>query len=205
MQALLSHESLPLSELSSTLVNPDPAGASTSDPGFETRRDARTALSHVHLPKLEDAGLVSGDWSDDPVSLGHHPDIRDGSLTTSLLETVEQEVWGAIAAAHSTRRRHEVFAQLARSGPTLTLDQLAEALTASSTQSADQPSTDGDRREQVAVRLHHLTLPKLDDAGLVSYDPSRHEVEYVGGRWFDLAELADALESGRHSAADTTA
>lgn len=198
--ALLKHEALPVSELSSLLENPASASAT---PAFETRRDARALLFHVHLPKLEDAGLISGDWADGTVSLGPHPDIREGLLTSSFLEAVEQEEWDAVATASRTRRRHEVLAQLARSGPTLTLDEVAEGLASSTRPAEGSRCSDDGRREQVAVRLHHQTLPKLDEVGLVRYDHSRHEVEYVGGRWFSLSALVDALELGRHAAAST--
>ncbi|UPV74258.1 helix-turn-helix domain-containing protein [Halorussus limi] len=36
---------------------------------------------------------------------------------------------------------------------------------------------DGSDSDTVAVRLHHVHLPKLDEAGLVSYDPERNVVE----------------------------
>ncbi|WP_225336160.1 DUF7344 domain-containing protein [Halomicrobium urmianum] len=35
-----------------------------------------------------------------------------------------------------------------------------------------------DDREQVAIRLTHVTLPKLDDVGLVEYDRQSHTVRY---------------------------
>ena len=33
--------------------------------------------------------------------------------------------------------------------------------------------------EGAAVRLHHVVLPKLDDVGLLEYDPEAHTVELV--------------------------
>jgi len=33
--------------------------------------------------------------------------------------------------------------------------------------------------ENVAVHLHHVSLPKLEDAGLVEFDARRHRVEYL--------------------------
>lgn len=48
---------------------------------------------------------------------------------------------------------------------------------------------DGVRRgDDLAVRLHHVHLPKLADADLVEYDRSAERVEYVGG-----SEIADLL------------
>ena len=33
--------------------------------------------------------------------------------------------------------------------------------------------------EGAAVRLHHVVLPKLDDVGLLEYDPEAHTVELL--------------------------
>lgn len=39
--------------------------------------------------------------------------------------------------------------------------------------------TDTDRTtDREAIRLHHRTLPRLDDAGLLDYDPVDHTVRY---------------------------
>ncbi|WP_459192994.1 DUF7344 domain-containing protein [Halosimplex sp. J119] len=38
-------------------------------------------------------------------------------------------------------------------------------------------TTEGEARHGVAVALHHVHLPKLDEAGLVEYDPETRVVE----------------------------
>ncbi|WP_425487792.1 DUF7344 domain-containing protein [Natronomonas salina] len=35
----------------------------------------------------------------------------------------------------------------------------------------------GDRRQRIAIELYHVHLPRLDDAGLVSFDPASKLVE----------------------------
>lgn len=56
------------------------------------------------------------------------------------------------------------------------------------------PGTDP---EQVAVRLHHATLPRLDDAGLVDYRPESKVVSYRGDGLRDGArELVAAVTEG---------
>lgn len=52
----------------------------------------------------------------------------------------------------------------------LTLDELADGL-------VDQFSEDSD---EVAIQLHHMTLPRLEDVGLLEYDPRSHTVRYRG-------------------------
>lgn len=57
------------------------------------------------------------------------------------------------------------------------------SLDALSSQLADREPTDGGSDADVAVSLHHLHLPKLDEAGFLRYDPATRLVESS-----DLAE-----------------
>lgn len=46
---------------------------------------------------------------------------------------------------------------------------------------ADEISTQlGSDPERVAIRLHHATLPRLDDAGIVDYGPRSNTARYRG-------------------------
>lgn len=67
------------------------------------------------------------------------------------------------------------------------LDDLVESLYTRDDQSAD--------REQVAIRLHHATLPKLSDIELLDYDARTRTVRYYGHPL--LSEWGDCgLEGG---------
>lgn len=44
---------------------------------------------------------------------------------------------------------------------------------------------------QLAITLHHVTLPKLAEAGLVEYDPRSNTVRYEGDS--EVLELLDEL------------
>jgi len=44
---------------------------------------------------------------------------------------------------------------------------------------SQQHRTDEDETD-IAISLHHSTLPKLDDAGLIEYDPRSTTVRYRG-------------------------
>lgn len=49
---------------------------------------------------------------------------------------------------------------------------------------------------QVAIQLRHSTLPRLEDAGVIEYDPRSETVRYQGDS--DLEALLDAIsETGR--------
>ena len=44
---------------------------------------------------------------------------------------------------------------------------------------SDQHRSDGDETA-IAISLHHATLPKLADAGLIEYDPRSQTARYTG-------------------------
>lgn len=70
------------------------------------------------------------------------------------------------------RHRRAVLGRLADSNGTATFDRLAEALPADANEA---PSPDGAR-----LQLHHVHLPKLQEAGLIEYDGTDGSVRYVG-------------------------
>lgn len=66
------------------------------------------------------------------------------------------------------------------------LSELADAVTARSPAAED--------REQASIRLHHVVLPQLADAGVVDYDPRSETVRYYGEP--ALEALLDSIETG---------
>lgn len=44
---------------------------------------------------------------------------------------------------------------------------------------AEEGSVGGEERHEAAIALHHVHLPRLDDAGLVAYDPETKTIEAV--------------------------
>ncbi|WP_254544356.1 DUF7344 domain-containing protein [Halomarina pelagica] len=78
--------------------------------------------------------------------------------------------------ADANRRR--VLARLsAASDEVVTLDALCERLYE---HAAREPETDPERdRRRLAIRLHHTILPRLDEAGLLEYDPRRGRIRYA--------------------------
>ncbi len=49
----------------------------------------------------------------------------------------------------------------------------------------------GERKDETVVRLHHSTLPRLADAGLIEYDSRSSTVRYHGDQ--DIEELLATL------------
>lgn len=192
LHVLLTQGAVSSSTLASALTGDTEPLPSTP---FETLREAMVMLRHVHLPKLEDADLARVEA--ETVSPGPHVDVHNGPLTAPLLGVVRQDVWSAVAAASSSRLRRAVVDALARSGPTLTLGQVADVVTTSATQSAETVTGAVDGTTDTTELLHHLHLPVLAEVGLVTYDygrdHGRQTVSYTGRQWFDLDEFAEAL------------
>jgi hypothetical protein len=77
-----------------------------------------------------------------------------------------------------TRRRALTALQAADGA--MALGELAEETVAQAEDAAPE-AVPADRRKRIAASLHHCHLPKLDDAGVVAYDPSANLVEASGG------------------------
>lgn len=138
----------------------------------EARRSVRLALHHSDLPKLEDFELVERDTdartvdvTDSGRELGHQVQGGDGG---------EGGV-GADGGARTTvgtdgrRERLPVLATLSTLEAPVELHPLAEAL-------VDQHEGWNDL-ETAAIMLHHVALPRLADAGLVSYDATAKRIQ----------------------------
>jgi serine/threonine protein kinase HipA of HipAB toxin-antitoxin module len=87
--------------------------------------------------------------------------------------------------SNDCRRRVCLF--LRRAGVEVaTLEDLLEALA---------PNADDEERERLAINLHHRHLPKLDDAGIVDYDPRSNTARYWGQptveKWAEHVEAVD--------------
>lgn len=92
----------------------------------------------------------------------------------------EQHAIDAVFDALADGHRRKLLAHL-RDASEASVEELASVI---------DGQADGVRRgdHDLAVRLHHVHLPKLADADLVEYDRSAERVEYVGG-----SEIADLL------------
>ncbi|MFC7141316.1 hypothetical protein ACFQMA_15940 [Halosimplex aquaticum] len=91
--------------------------------------------------------------------------MQDSQRTPS-----ERDALFAILADPRRRRLLDVL-ETRDPGARMALSELADRLAAA------EGSTSGERRHDVAAALHHVHLPKLDDAGLVEYDPTERVVE----------------------------
>lgn len=81
--------------------------------------------------------------------------------------------------ALASGRRRAVVRLLGDAESALTVEDLAAGIVASE-------CADVSDRERARIDLHHNTLPKLDDLGIVAYDIETHRVE--------LEQVAERLE-----------
>lgn len=166
---------------------------SPSDAAAEGCRDTTLALYHRDLPALEAADLIVRYHSLDMVGATDHP-ILDAVDVTSLSGTrAEAEAWEAIAAVLERPLRQHVLAVLAEAGSPVGFEDLAtEVAVRGDGSRASGPG--GDDVQQVRTRLHHVALPKLEDAGLLAVDRDRETAEYRADGTFE--RLADSAAPG---------
>lgn len=85
--------------------------------------------------------------------------IRDGEEVSALLATLADE------------HRRQVVRYFQTDGNTVaSVDDLVEHVAGWEVSASD--------RERLAVTLHHVTLPRLDAAGVVEYDARSHTARY---------------------------
>lgn len=101
-----------------------------------------------------------------------YPWIRIVSLPSSET-TAEPATIDRVFAALATETSRSVLAYFeASDSQTASIDDLTEYI------AARQSASDARTPAQLRVRLHHTDLPKLDDAGLIDYDPRTTTVRY---------------------------
>jgi len=118
----------------------------------------------------------SQDGATDPLSRGGP--LGDGGVAlTPSLETVFDVL--------ADEDRREICRFLVSEAPdVVTVDGITNALTETEAE-----------RERLALHCHHQHLPKLDEAGLIEYDPRSNAVRYWGQptleKWLDHARHVD--------------
>ena len=130
----------------------------------------RVELHHVHLPALDDAGLV--DWDRSAGTVRSAPDlpVDEGVLQHVLASDVGQ--WDDLFRALDDPRRRAALSVLAGADPSMTRADLAAAVAARERDGVP----DAETVRHVEVALQHLHLPVLEEAGLVTWRPDEGTV-----------------------------
>lgn len=98
------------------------------------------------------------------------------SLPTPSKSRRDDSTDALFSALANKRRRHVLQYFQSSSDDVASLEELVDAV-------PRDERTDG--RKRVALRLHHVTLPKLEDAGLLEYDARSNTVRYRGNPLLD--------------------
>jgi DNA-binding transcriptional ArsR family regulator len=165
--------------------------------------EVRADLWHVQLPVLEAAGLVSGDEASETVVMTDHPALTDPKVTT-ILQTDAAD-WDEILASLADERRRILLTALYGTERPVDRTELATDV-AGKVRDGDMAST----VQAVLHQIHHVHLPKLEAAGLITYDVQQKTVTYEGHPDIDeewlVAGSADtprAVFSNAHQSADS--
>lgn len=160
-------------------------------PGDETNEkheQIQLSLSHCHLPKLEDVGLIEYDRDEgavvtdtsvdfEPIGLldveAGHAKARSEAVDTYFAALAHDRRWDILSVL---KNRYESQPSQRSS---LTVEELTKAVRdrdgdRSSSEFADDDET------RIALSLQHQHLPKLADAGLITYDRNRATITYEG-------------------------
>lgn len=115
-----------------------------------------------------------------------------GPLSTVPMPYSFDTVLDLIAAA---RRRTLLYALKDSQSSSLTLDALVDAV--SERESSIPKRTPPDSREEVRMALRHVHLPKLDEVGIVDYDPEAATVRYHRNEALEAClQYVETLELG---------
>lgn len=134
-----------------------------------------TRLQHVHLPALASVDLVEWDPEDGCAWTTDHPVLADPRFRRAI--AVDDDGWDLVLEAMADVERRLVLAVLKRSDDDIEPRELARRILERSPTSPDV-RTSSDDVEDALTALHHLHLPKLRRAGLVTADGG--PIRYVG-------------------------
>lgn len=147
----------------------------------------RADLAHVQLPTLEDAGLLDRNTEAETVTTTDHPVLRDPAFER-IVET-EADRWSDVLANLAHRRRRVALSVLEGEGKPMARADLARSI---AVREADE-KTDPESVKALYASLHHVHLPKLQQAGLLSYDTDTGTVSFEGHSALD----DELLDGGR--------
>ncbi len=134
-------------------------GAAGEAPSEETIKQVLIDLTHVQLPALAEAGLITQNEDDDRVLTTDHAVYDDGQFQKLVASDADLE---AVLSTLVTLERRRVFAILQAHDGAMDEKYLAGMI-------ADD--LDVSQREMY-LALHHVHLPKLNSGGIIDFDPA---------------------------------
>lgn len=150
-----------LEELCTRLANGgSDAGPRSSTAGSEKMRSLQIRLHHIHLPKLEDSGLIEWDSEERTVAAIDH--AVSAVQVEESLETADRG-----STTSTSDRDREILDIVEAHNGSITRSELANELWLK-----EASSDRADRSiDEIEIRLHHCQLPQMADEGLIEYGP----------------------------------
>lgn len=144
----------------------------------EEHRTVRVSLHHVHLPKLDDYGVVDWNTESGEVSLESDVSVREDRFTDRAARRSNVGS-GRFFRILADERRRRVLSILSERGGSVSTTDLATRVAAQEvgTRPENVPRSAIDR---VEVSLHHSHLPSMSAVGLLEYEPDDERVAYDG-------------------------
>jgi hypothetical protein len=153
-------------ELATLMARGDQVGTAGSDPADP--ETVRTALHHVHLPVLADAGAVDYDHDTGLVRPAKGSSFDSEWVGRLLADHAGADYDGTLAALASERRQAVLYELFASSEP-VSERGLARSVTARE-RGCDPADVTDAAVEVTHLSLSHTHLPMLADVGFVSVD-----------------------------------
>lgn len=164
---------LPETELAVLLATEQGRKPRSSVPD-ETIQSIEINLTHVQLPKLEAATLVTRAEVTGTVTTTNHP-VLETSLFQRIVETTV-DGWDNVLDSLSHRRRRIVLSVLKDRKAETSVSDLAQEILARE----PEVKNDSEMLHSIVCSLSHSHLPKLAAAELITYDPEAKIARYVG-------------------------
>lgn len=142
----------------------------------EDHQQAVTAIDHVHLPKLDAAGLIQQSNHRNTITRTDHPAYQDPGVLAVLTDdvVVESASLDALFRAFAHGRRRTILDILSHQYHPIRLLTVARDL------ALRQQATSQEEVEQILSSLQHIHLPILQEAELIEYDMDEKTVNYEG-------------------------
>ena len=131
-------------------------------------------LRHVHLPLLDDAGLIQWNTENRIVSVTDH--LLHNSTVKSIVEMADESANAVLSALSHQRRRFALSVVQKRHTP---IDSHSLARAIANLESAEEDFSDEQRRE-IHASLHHVHLPLLDETGFIDFDHEADTIAHTG-------------------------
>lgn len=189
-------DSLPRRDIATYLSQGETTTPTRQDPTEGVRR-VLGDLQHIHLPKLEDAGLIDQGTTQDTVAITDHPAFEDTGIIAAICDhaDADSDSLDELFAALADSRRRTILNVLSHQFGPIHRETLARELAANE-QNISESDVSIETVDRILGSLHHIHLPHLSEAGLIEYEADEQTVAYAGHPDLHVSWMHSLLEPG---------